>query len=125
MYACLYFITGQPVISEHPQNMSALGMTHVSLTCSANGLPRPSISWFKQQKDGSFVLLLSVGRYSVSLMSSGVDNRTSQLTISSVVPSDAAKYLCKASTTTGAVVTSFSYLLVNGNLQRDCLLLGN
>lgn len=116
MHACTSsYSIGQPIISEHPQNISALDMNDVIFTCSANGLPRPSISWFKQQKDGSLELLSSVGRYSVSVPSLGVDYLTSQLTISSAVLSDAAKYLCKASTTVGAIVTSYSYLIVNGN----------
>lgn len=69
------------------------------------------------------MLVLSAGRYFQSTLSLGVDFRVSQLTISNVEHSDAAKYLCKASTNGGATATSYTYLIVDGNPRMDASLM--
>lgn len=73
----------------------------VSFSCSADGVPTPSISWFK---DNSFITTTSVKKFELneSTVQMGIreninETFNSMLTIVSVAESDAGLYMCIAS----------------------------
>ena len=79
----------KPYLTKSPENVSTEVGSTVRFSCAAVGLPRPEVSWVKQ--DGK-----------MSPARTEVEDR-SQLKIRSVSSSDAGKYVCRAENIAGAI----------------------
>ena len=86
-----FLIIVAPVITTHPQNVTATEGENVTLSCNASGDPTPTILW---TKNGSAVSTSGDPRVSF-----GVDNKT--LAITNVSRSDSGQYRCKADNNNG------------------------
>ena len=68
-----------------------------SFTCVAEGLPRPTVSWFFQQNDVTLETS-NTSYFSIDVMNGSGDRQVmSTLTVTSVRPSLAGRYICNAS----------------------------
>ena len=89
MTIIVLFVTDQPEIAAHPQNQTRIEGDNVTLSCSVDGNPVPTISW---TRDGSPVN--TSGTISIS------DDKK-QLTISNVKRTDNGNYRCVANNSLG------------------------
>ncbi|XP_069701170.1 peroxidasin [Periplaneta americana] len=90
-----------PSFTTHPENLTLKSGGLAQLKCVADGLPAPTISWFK---DGRSVA--AGGRISISAGGQ-------QLYIQHVKESDSGLYTCRAQNIVGFTETS-AHLIVNG-----------
>ena len=76
--------------------MTIVDPEETSFTCVAEGLPRPTISWFYQQNDVTMETF-NTSYFSIDLLN-GIGDRQvmSTLTVTSVRPSLAGRYICNA-----------------------------
>ena len=103
-------------IYQHAEDVITSHSTNASFNCSATGLPRPTIKWYKQLQNGTLQLINSAGKYSISSLASGTQNLTSQLTISGTALTDTGTYVCQA-ISANKNETSSAFLTVLGKLQ--------
>ncbi len=82
---------GNATIFEYPVDTVVNISESVNFTCSARGIPLPSISWYR---NGS---LLDSANVSISQTTNGTDSVRSELFLGSLVLSDAGTYSCNAS----------------------------
>ena len=84
--------------------------------CGATGRPRPNITWYIHDDSDTLELVnMSDVRVTVTEEESGETELTSNLTLSNVLPSDAANYICHADNDVGdGMVTSSATLIVYG-----------
>ena len=85
-----------------------------TFTCVATARPRPSITWWRVESDGSLTQVMEEA--TVTEMMSGERVLMSNLTIESAQPSDAGDYTCVAEnevSNTSATAT----LVVHGEFQ--------
>ena len=107
------FFVEPPVIYQDPQNTTVNENDTVTFNCSATGVPTPIISWYKQHTGNTLQLLTAMGSYTISSTTSGDQNVTSMLSITTAMLSDAGWYVCRASSN-GAMSTSSATLTVLG-----------
>ena len=107
------FFVEPPVIYQDPQNTTVSENDTVTFNCSATGVPTPIISWYKQHTGNTLQLLTAMGSYTISSTTSGDQNVTSMLSITTAMLSDAGWYVCRASSN-GAMSTSSATLTVVG-----------
>ena len=76
--------------------MTKVDPEETSFTCVAEGLPRPTISWFYQQNDVTMETF-NTSYFSIDVLN-GIGDRQviSTLTVTSVRPSLAGRYICNA-----------------------------
>ena len=76
--------------------MTIVDPEETSFTCVAEGLPRPTISWFYQQNDVTMETF-NTSYFSIDVMNGIGDHQVmSTLTVTSVRPSLARRYICNA-----------------------------
>ena len=100
-----------------PANTTVYPLDNATLTCSALAYPAPFIQWYRQMENGSLQLLTDTTKHSMISSSSGLLNRTNELTFVSVLLSDAGTYVCQANsgstnTTSSASLTVLSELII-------------
>ena len=104
-------------IYESPMNSTVLSPAMVELSCMADGVPVPTITWIVTFNNGIDIeLSSSMERINIVSMSmtSGL-NRTSTLTINPTSALDTASYRCRAeSSVFGAVDSDVAYVTVYG-----------
>ena len=78
------------------QNITSPNMANIS--CEATGKPRPIITWYRVQLNGTDRVRLSNDDSNIMIQATEEGNRTlmSGLTISPTAPSDATDYVCVA-----------------------------
>jgi len=101
---CDVFIAARPRIVEQPADQSVLEGESASLHCRASGVPRPSVSWLKNDLDLPVDARLRLD-----------DNGTLQLT--QLKRTDSGVYRCVASNSLGSV-SEFARLHVFGEPIR-------
>ena len=69
-----------------------------TISCEATGRPRPTITWYRVQLNGTDRVRLSNDDSNIMIQETEKGNRTlmSSLTISPTAPSDATYYVCVA-----------------------------
>ena len=69
-----------------------------NISCEATGKPRPTITWYRVQLNGTDRVRLSNDDSNIMIQATEKGNRTlmSSLTISPTAPSDATDYVCVA-----------------------------
>ena len=95
-------ITDQSEITTPPQNTTEQEGNNVTLSCTVDGNPKPSISWIKDVSPVS-----TSGNPRISF---GTDNK--QLIITNVNRSDHGEYQCVASNSLGNATSSAATLNV-------------
>ncbi|KAK8776607.1 hypothetical protein V5799_030047, partial [Amblyomma americanum] len=80
-------------------------VSYLNLFCSANGLPEPSISWFK---DGKPLNMTGIDRFSEGRW----------LTKSKVTPQDSGFYQCRAENRAGAIYANTTIYVASGVLAH-------
>ena len=85
------------------------------LSCTADGVPVPTITWIMTFENGTDIeLSSSMERINIESMTSGL-NRTSTLTIDPTSALDTASYRCKANSDVfGAFDSDVAYVTVYG-----------
>ena len=96
-------------------NSTVLSPAMVELSCMADGVPAPTISWIMTLDNGTDIeLSSSMERINIVSMTSGL-NRTSTLTTDPTSALDTASYRCRAeSSVFGAVDSDVAYVTVYG-----------
>ena len=127
MHYCKYnsfthdFIAVAPSITVAPvSTVQLLAPASLSLTCTADGLPLPTITWVKTLSDGSergynmSSTDVGDGRSFIVINSSSATTMMSVFVIDSTVVLDTANYSCRASNALGTTDSSFSSVFVYG-----------
>ena len=92
-----YCLAVAPVISTPPMNQTAVAGNNVTFMCSAEGLPRPTITWFAVINSSSSIeLTTDVVVFSIDNSDAGERGVMSILTITDVQPNMARTYICNA-----------------------------
>ena len=89
----------RPNITTPPMSQVVVAGMNVSLSCVAEGLPRPSITWFIMSSEGQVEL------DAMNHDGSGQRQVMSTLSFVSVQPITANAYFCNASNVVGDVIT--------------------
>lgn len=93
MYMCVaqfFWYTVIPVITQGPQSISDLQGTDANFSCSADGMPPPTILWTFTNNDNEVTSLLSTRNYRSSI------NATGELDLMNVTEEDFGTYSCVA-----------------------------
>ena len=102
-----------PTIYQQLQNQVALQPNTATFTCSANGLPQPTISWLRLS-NGQSLTITESSKYSIVTKPVGIQNVTSILTVSNTSTDDAVTFTCNATNLAGSANSS-SALTVQGS----------
>ena len=111
MFLCVLH-TVPPSISSDPEDIvQLLSPASLSLNCTAEGLPMPTIRWFRTLDNGSVVELTTDGGLisTVNLTDTSIQ---STFTIDLALAIDTANYSCQASNrlgTSNSTVSVFIY----------------
>lgn len=100
------------MIFQHPQNVFIIAGDPGKMSCSASGLPRPTIRWYKLTENGDLPLPAN-GNHKISVDFTGAKVSTSHLTISVSLLADVASYFCAASNIIGSATSDSALLTVN------------
>ena len=101
--------TVPPQMITHPRNVTTIQNQRVQISCTAQGIPRPTITWKKKREDGQ--------RLNERVTSTNTRDRVnSTITIPRVQTRDAGVYICTATNkaTTRPIEQEIT-LLVQGN----------
>ena len=100
-----------PVIESFPSDIVVTITDSTSLTCTASGVPLPSIMWYKLGHGQ----LVNGADYSISTSDIGTQLSMSVLTIVAAIQGDTGLYNCTAVNDIGSSSVSF-HLQVNGKI---------
>ena len=93
IYNC-FFSAPAVITSTSPQNVSSVVNRNISLKCESHGLPRPVLSWYKDEKK----LLMMESKIAMvtttEQLASGVYRVMSVLTIQDILYVDKGTYVC-------------------------------
>ena len=97
-----------------PTNTTVVSPSPAVLTCVADGVLTPVITWWRQESDNSLTQLSSDG-INITITEDNLDSRTRQsnLIVLQPQPVDAAEYVCVASNEL-ATDTASAVLTVHG-----------
>ena len=117
-FTTLSFHVVIPAIIVDPASIvQVLRPAPVTLTCTAEGLPLPTVTWFRTLNNGSEIEFSSVGSGSFTFTNSSnamAMTVQSNFMINPTVVLDTANYSCMASNTLGNVGSSLSSVSVYG-----------
>ena len=116
MQVCIIhnFHTAKPVITKAPTNLTVQALTNQTFSCSAVGFPRPKIKWIRQNDTKSNLIGVNVyTKYTTTNTDYGDRESASSLHIINVSPTEAAIYLCVATSSIGEA-TAHAHLAVYG-----------
>lgn len=100
----IYLLTDAPMILNHPQNnTSALTGQSVIISCNISALPRPEVTWLRDNDTVEY-------DHRVELLEDG------SLYISNVMLIDDGLYQCVATNVNGSAESDFGMLSVSGKL---------
>ena len=108
------------MIDEHPRNVSTASGDPITMTCSASGIPRPTVRWYKLSENSNLPLPASVN-HQISVDLIGAIVLSSHLTISVTLLDDVASYFCAANNIIGSATSNLAHLTVNGNITEVIL----
>ncbi len=98
----------------NPVDVETVENETISLSCTAEGRPQPSITWYRMADNDSLLLVnMSDDRVEVNQTEQGERRLTSELTLSNVLPSDSGVYVCIAENIVNSDMSSAN-LTVNG-----------
>ena len=106
-----------PAITLNPGEDKALKGMSATFLCTTTGRPLPNITWYRTVDDSDTQERVDVSdvRVTVTEERNGQTELMSNLTLKSVLPSDAADYICHADNGVGdGMVRSSATLTVNG-----------
>ena len=114
--SCLFYYLVAPSITDTPDDLTVVQPEDATFTCVATARPRPSITWWRMDSNGSLTQLMEEANVtSITEMMLRERVLMSNLTIESAQPSDADEYVCVAEnevSNTSATAT----LVVHGEL---------
>ena len=99
LYCYIYLThTVAPSITGAPDDLTVVQPEDATFTCVATARPRPNITWWRLESDGSLTQVMEEANNvaSISEMMSGERLLMSNLIIESAQPSDAGDYTCVA-----------------------------
>ena len=97
--------TVAPNITGAPDDLTVVQPEDATFTCVATARPRPNITWWRVESDGSLTQVMEEANVaSITEMMSGERVLMSNLTIESAQPSDAGDYTCVAETSATAAL---------------------
>ena len=104
-----------PEITSDPDTVEILEGMSATFLCAATGRPRPTITWYRTVGDSDAQERVNVSDVRVTVMENQNGDRElmSNLTVTNVLPSDAATYVCFAENIVD-VAMSNDTLTVNG-----------
>ena len=108
-----------PIIVISPVNQTVLNFqNNATFSCTATGIPIPSIAWWRTQGGGrKHILLTPTERIQIDSDSTfGEDAITSSLTVYGAALPDAGEYVCIAENEAG-VDTAIAVLQVDGKTK--------
>ena len=118
IYSLLSFHAVVPNITVNPASIvQVLRPDPVTLTCTAEGSPLPTITWLRTRSNGSEIEFSSVGSGSFTITNSSnamAMTVESNFMINPTVVLDTANYSCRASNTLGNAGSSLSSVSVYG-----------
>ena len=97
-----FFLTDQPEFTRHPQNVTKNEGEDVTLYCNATGVPKPSITW---QKDN--LTINPSADFRISISQDGT-----QLNITNLNRTDIGEYKCVANNSEGSNTSTPATLTV-------------
>jgi len=103
-------VCSAPEITEGPVDVTEFVDNRLVLWCAARGDPRPTVQWQKRNGTGGRWVQVSRSseRYKVQ--------RTGNLVIRRLLPSDAGLFRCVAENTVGSAYSAAATLIVQGLL---------
>ena len=105
-----------PQITDGPDNVTVMEGEDAVFICEATAQPRPQITWWMTQDDGSSVIIGSGdSKYSVIERESGRAGFESILTVLGTTPTDDGIYICRAVNPTEVSAVAQASLTVIGN----------
>ena len=125
-FYCLLFFVVAPNITVGPDSQAVLLNATFTLVCIAEGRPAPDITWFQNSTDNSLSEVMERDGLSIVTVQGGERQVMSNLTINSVLLSDAAEYTCNATNVAGSDAQSAN-LAVHGILSTasGCMIVLN
>ena len=100
VFLLMFYVVG-PIITSSPMNQLVVSPGDTSFTCVAEGLPRPTISWFITVPNGSLVELprndSALGLSIEDTTGPGDRVITSIISIINILPFLGVTYICEAS----------------------------
>ena len=115
-FYCLLFFVVAPNITVDPDSQAVLLNAAFTLVCVVEGRPAPNITWFRSSTDNSLSEVIERDGLSIVTVQGGERRVMSNLTINSVLLSDAAIYTCNATNVAGSDAQSAN-LAVHGILS--------
>ena len=109
-----------PLNTAAPESVTAIQGDMAVFTCNATARPRPHITWWRVNVNGSLdIVNYEINKTIIESLPIGKERELiSSLTILDVQPSDAGIYLCRAENRAGLASES-AILTVHGKLQYN------
>ena len=87
-----------PDITLYPDNVEIMEGMSATLLCAATGRPRPTITWYRTPGDSDTQERVNVSDNRAIVTENEIGDREllSNLTVTNVLPSDTATYICIA-----------------------------
>ena len=92
----LLFIVAPVILLLEPPELTLLEFEEAVFTCTATGIPRPTITWYIVESSGSRSDASKLNGIAVTTMDSGESGVFSVLTISMAQASNAGVFACNA-----------------------------
>ena len=93
-------------IVTNPVDSAILSPTPIMLSCTASGVPRPVITWTRDDGTMNTTLMDGINNVSIITLFNSAEITASNLTILSSKPSDTATYTCSANNTESMATSS-------------------
>ena len=97
IFNCCFSPAPAVITSTSPQNVSSVIGRNISMKCESHGLPRPILSWYKDEKKLQMVESKITMATTTEQLASGVYQVMSVLTIQDILYVDKGTYVCVTS----------------------------
>ena len=120
-----------PSITTHPvRTVQLLSPATLNLTCSADGLPLPTISWIRTLSNGSDTLFSMANtiesRRNITISTTNSNSTVqSTIVIEHTLVIDTANYSCMATNRLGASNSTLSFVSIYVKLYLFCISIYN
>ena len=108
---CDLLCTVGPTITTGPRNETVVDPNPAYFNCTAEGVPRPDISWIVMQNGMMLEISSNLADFNVTILEAGDRQATSILRVNSARPALAAIYTCLASNVVRNTTESASLLV--------------